>query len=139
MNALLDRVEERIRIDKMVQHGGVIVNGGSWYSEDSSRPLLKELMDRLQFDLVLILQDSQIKVESRVFHRDIVGNRRDVSLAERENVPSGRFVELARAGRAGVQHGDRFLFLRSRCEELLPRESQPVNAANGRIDDRFVR
>lgn len=62
MNALLDRVEERMRVDEAVQHGGIIVNGGSWYSEDGSLPLLKELMDRLQFDLVLILQDSPIKV-----------------------------------------------------------------------------
>ena len=48
--------------DEKAFHGGSIVNGGSWYKEDGSRPLLDEVIELLKIDLILVIHDDFIYV-----------------------------------------------------------------------------
>ena len=45
-----------------VAHGGLIVDGGSWYKEDGSKPLLEEVVKLLAIDMILVIHDDQIYV-----------------------------------------------------------------------------
>lgn len=58
MESIIETSKKRIDNDEAVRHGGVIVNGGSWYREEGSNELLRELMESLQFDLVLTIQET---------------------------------------------------------------------------------
>lgn len=62
LHSLADDVETRIKNDEKAFHGGVIVNGGSWYKEDGSRPLLDEVITLLKIDLILVIHDDFIYV-----------------------------------------------------------------------------
>lgn len=46
----------------LVAHGGLIVDGGSWYKEDGSKPLLEEVVKLLAIDMILVIHDDQIYV-----------------------------------------------------------------------------
>ena len=50
--------------DEKAFHGGLIVNGGSWYKEDGSRPLLDEVIELLKIDLILVIHDDFIYVQN---------------------------------------------------------------------------
>lgn len=43
-------------------HGGLVVDGGSWYKEDGARPLLEEVVNLLKIDVILVIHDDQIYV-----------------------------------------------------------------------------
>ena len=62
LHSLANDVETRIKNDEKAFHGGVIVNGGSWYKEDGSRPLLDEVITLLKIDLILVIHDDFIYV-----------------------------------------------------------------------------
>ena len=55
-------VETRMKNDEKAFHGGLIVNGGSWYKEEGSRPLLDEVIELLKIDLILVIHDDFIFV-----------------------------------------------------------------------------
>ena len=58
----MDDVNTRLAKDDEARRGGVIVNGGSWYEENGSFPLLKEVIDRLGINAVLVIHDDRIYV-----------------------------------------------------------------------------
>lgn len=62
LNNLIDDVNTRMEKDQSAARGGLIVNGGSWYEEDRSFPLLKEMIDRLDIGAVFVLHDGRIYV-----------------------------------------------------------------------------
>ena len=62
LNNLIDDVKTRMEKDQYAARGGIIVNGGSWYEEDRSFPLLKEMIDRLDIGAILVLHDGRIYV-----------------------------------------------------------------------------
>lgn len=62
LHSLANDVETRMKNDEKAFHGGIIVNGGSWYKEDGSRPLLDEVITLLKIDLILVIHDDFIYV-----------------------------------------------------------------------------
>lgn len=38
------------------------MDGGSWYKEDGSKPLLEEVVKLLEIDMILVIHDDQIYV-----------------------------------------------------------------------------
>ncbi|KAK8806126.1 hypothetical protein JH06_1371 [Blastocystis sp. subtype 4] len=60
LHSIAADVETRMKNDEKAFHGGLIVNGGSWYKEDGSRPLLDEVIELLKIDLILVIHDDFI-------------------------------------------------------------------------------
>ena len=63
----------------LVKHGGIVCNCGSWYKEEGAGPLLTEVMNLFQPDLVLVIHDEQVYVTAS-FMCSLERNQRAISL-----------------------------------------------------------
>ncbi|OAO17232.1 pre-mRNA cleavage complex II protein Clp1 [Blastocystis sp. ATCC 50177/Nand II] len=70
LTSVASRVNERLANDEEVAHGGLIVDGGSWYKEDGSKPLLEEVVKLLAIDMILVIHDDQIYNEMKTLLPD---------------------------------------------------------------------
>jgi hypothetical protein len=51
-----------VLIDSLVKHGGMIINGGSWYQDKDSAPVLEDLINKLKINLIVVISDPKITV-----------------------------------------------------------------------------